>query len=141
MAEAAEASGAAATTTSRSEPGGPAAGRSALKRVVRVALAGLMLAPAGCTYTVRLLSDPPGATVTLPDGVQLATPTEHTFRWTPRGQRLVVEAPGHVPLHVDMQRTEGTLGRYIGGATMQRGGREVTFLLQPISAPIGSGAP
>lgn len=114
-------------TTSRSD-----------RLLVMLGAAALGMAP-GCTYTVRMLSDPSGATITLPDGEQVATPAEYTFRWKAGGQPLLIEAPGYLPLQVDMQRTEGTPARLIGGAFSPRGGREVTFLLQPVSAPIGSG--
>lgn len=82
----------------------------------------------GCTYTVRLLSKPEGAVVLLPDGSEVLTPAQATFR---HGQRQLVrvEAPGYRPLVVDIQRTEGPLLRYIGGAVFQKGGREITFLL------------
>lgn len=118
----------AATTTSRSRPA------RALRRGGGLLLA---LTLAGCTYTVRLVSDPVGATLTLPDGGVAATPHTATFRWRPH-QPLHIEAPGYRPLDVDLKRTEGRLLRYWGGALFQRGGREVTFLLVPLHGPIGS---
>ena len=92
---------------------------------------------------MRLLSVPSGATVTwYDDGVpraELLTPAEITVPRKLRGAvTLDVAAPGHRPLQVDLQRTEGRLLRYVGAALFQRGGREVTFVLEPDRAAIGS---
>ena len=105
--------------------------------MTRLALLLLVLGVGGCAYTVRLLSDPVGATVLLPDGREVVTPAEATFRSGTR-QLVRVEAVGHRALVVDMQKTEGNVLRQIGGALFTRGGREVTFVLVPEHPPVGS---
>ncbi|MCB9665760.1 MAG: hypothetical protein H6732_16750 [Alphaproteobacteria bacterium] len=108
---------------------------------MRTARAGLLLCLAalagGCTYAVRLVSDPPGATLTLPDGTTAVTPHLARFRRGP-SQLVHVQAPGYRPVDIDLQRTEGRLLRYIGGAVFQRGGREVTILMVREHGPIGT---
>lgn len=105
-------------------------------------LALLALGGEGCTYTVRLLSQPAGASVLLPDGSGTVTPGQARFRYRAGGHQIVrVEAVGYRPLVVDMQRTEGPILRYIGGAVFQKGGREVTFLLEPDRPPVGTAEP
>ncbi len=116
------------TTTSRSD------------RRLRQALLALFLAtgPAGCSYKVRLLSEPNGAEVRLPTGETVRTPITAQFRNTPfKPQTIFVEAPGYRTLIVSMQRTEGRLLRYVGAGMFQKGGREITFLLEPLHAPSG----
>jgi len=139
-------------TTFRSDPatsGGPPARVHARRaglarpRVTRIAAALLAVAASGCTYTVRLLSDPSGASVTWwEDGVireQLVTPAELTVPRKVSGHVwLAFEAPGYRPLQIDLQRTEGPVLRYIGAATLQRGGREVKVLLEPDRPPVGA---
>ena len=119
-----------ATTTSRS-------------RLQAWALLGLVaVGGEGCTYTVRLLSEPAGASVLLPDGSGTVTPGQARFRYRPGGHQIVrVEAEGYRPLVVDMQRTEGPVLRYVGAALFQKGGREVTFVLEPDRAPVGTAEP
>ncbi len=151
MAAAAAVVASAVMTTSRSDPAPPGGtpARQSARRVAfarpRVTLMAVALAAAasGCTYTVRLLSDPSGASVTWwEDGVireQLVTPAELTVPRKASGHVwLAFEAPGYRPLQIDLQRTEGPLLRYIGAATLQRGGREVKVLLEPDRPPVGS---
>lgn len=95
----------------------------------------LTVGASGCTYTVRLLSRPDNAIVTLPDGRVTATPDTVTFR-VGRPQLVRVEARGYMPLVVDMRRTEGRPGRMVEAGLTQRG-REVTFLLEPERPPLG----
>ncbi len=96
----------------------------------------------GCAYSVRLLSQPEGASVLLPDGSGTVTPGQARFRYRAGGHQIVrVEAEGYRPLVVDMQRTEGPILRYIGGAIFQKGGREVTFVLEPDRPPVGTAEP
>lgn len=105
-------------------------------------LALIALGGEGCTYTVRLLSQPEGASVLLPDGSGTVTPGQAKFRYVAGGHQIVrVEAEGYRPLVVDMQRTEGPILRYIGGAIFQKGGREVTFVLEPERPPVGTAEP
>ena len=95
-----------------------------------------VLALCACTYKVRLLSDPPGASILLPDGSEAVTPHVASFRHGKR-QLVRVELPGYRPLVVDMQRTEGPVLRYTGAAMFQKGGREVTFMLTEDRPPVG----
>jgi hypothetical protein len=61
----------------------------------RALLAALLVSSTGCAYTVRLLANPEGARVRLPDGTSVVTPTEVRFRWTARERQvLFVEADG-----------------------------------------------
>ena len=67
----------------------------------------------GCSSTVRVSSDPPGALVLLPDGREAVTPFELKARRSPipsraadrnTGPVMLVQAPGHRALEVRVGR-------------------------------------
>lgn len=96
----------------------------------------------GCAYTVRLLSEPDGARVHLPDGVVVTTPGQVQLRTTPfRAYPVLVELPGYRALEVDLQRTHGRALVFVEAAVTQGGDREVTFLLEPVHPPPGGTEP
>ena len=103
---------------------------------------------AGCAYRVALTSLPMPARVELPGGETVVTPAEVTLRWAPFGhQSVVVTAPGHRRLEVDLRRDEIRLGRLVATSVCRprtlfgapRG--EVRFLLVPDHGPAGTWAP
>ena len=105
------------------------------------ALLGLM----GCSYRVRLRSDPQPVEATLPSGRVVLTPSVVRLKWTPFGRQWVTfRAPGYRPLTIDLRRREVRLLRMTGQAVRHpktllgdvRG--DVFVVLVPEHGPAGS---
>ena len=106
-----------------------------------VALLGLM----GCSYRVRLRSDPQPVEATLPSGRVVLTPSVVRLKWTPFGRQWVTfSAPGYRPLTLDLRKREVRLLRMTGQAVRHprtllgevRG--DVLVVLVPEHGPAGT---
>ncbi len=88
----------------------------------------------GCTYTLRVVSEPSPALVQLQDGRRISTPGEVKLRWRPlRRTTATVTAAGYRPLEVALHRLRLRSGRAFSG---QRG--EVLVVLVPEHGPVGT---
>ena len=116
-------------------------------RVARWFAAGLVacVGLSGCAATVRLLSEPAGATFEALDPEtgdvlsRCVAPCEVRMVRAPgRPVPYRVSVPGRRTLDIDLMRTEGVALRWIGGALFQRGGREITVVLLDEHGPTSS---
>ncbi|MBT3223629.1 MAG: hypothetical protein HN348_31545 [Proteobacteria bacterium] len=104
-----------------------------------------LLLLSSCAYKVELLSRPPGASVELPNGQTVNTPTTAKLKWAPfNHQRVVVYAPGYRTLYLDLRKTELRMSHYVTDTlfrakTLKGESRgEVEFLLIPLHGPAGT---
>jgi len=114
---------------------------SVVRLLCWIALVGLM----GCSYRVRLRSDPQPVEATLPSGRVVLTPSVVRLKWTPFGRQWVTfSAPGYRPLTLDLRKREVRLLRMSGQAVRHprtllgevRG--DVFVLLVPEHGPAGT---
>lgn len=105
------------------------------------AVLGLM----GCSYRVRLRSEPQPVEATLPSGRVVLTPSVVWLKWTPFGRQWVTfTAPGYRPLTLDLRKREVRLLRMTGQAVRHprtlfgevRG--DVLVVLVPEHGPAGT---
>jgi len=67
-----------------------------------------------CAYKVRLVSEPAGAQLTLPNGEQVMAPAEVTLKWVPFGhQPLTCQASGYRTLTLDLRKDEVRWSHYV----------------------------